>query len=219
MSFLGFASDMPLQTMSNRPVAVSDCVWQTRLQRRGSPLQDCVEYRLLCLLTPSVPAVAIVMHRHGRHAQLVKEFRRRDVAAQGHLVQVTLTLASWVPGLSDPFLRVTPTRERGWERELVCPGSCWRPAGPEERPDSPQVFLSSGVEILTGELIEVASLGSSIEFGMLLVDLEDVKGLRAGRWRLRGTVADRCSTWPILATGARVQHMIVGPDGRPALAQ
>jgi hypothetical protein len=73
------------------------------------------------------------------------------------------------------------------------------------------------MEILTGELIEVASPGPSIQFGMLLVDLEDVKGLRAGRWRLRETAAVRRSTWPFLATGARVQHMIVGPDGRPAM--
>jgi hypothetical protein len=200
---LGFARDIPVQAMRNRPVAVSDRIWQTRLQRSGSPLRDYIEYRVLHLLTPSAPAVAVVIHQSGQYVDMAKEFRRQDVLKQGHLIGVTLMLPA--PGI--PFLRSEPTSERCWERELRCPGSLWRTAMPQERPDATAVFLTPGTETVTGEVIDVAAIGPRIRMAMLLVDLDDVKGLRAGRWRLRKATAVRGSTWQILGTGARTQHM------------
>ena len=209
---LGFVRDMPVQAMRNRPVAVSECIWQSRLQRKGSPLRDCIEYHVLCLLTPSAPAVAVVIRQSDQYVQMEKDFRRQDVLKQGHLIGVTLTFPATPEGPGNPFLRLEPTSERCWERALRYPGSHWRTAMPQERPDATVMFLSAGTEIVTGKVIEVAAIAPSIRIGMLLVDLEDVKGLRGGRWRLRKAAAVRGSIWQILATGARTQHM-TGPWG------
>jgi len=202
-SFSALSGGMPLPMMCHEPVVVSRCTWQTRLQRRGSPLQDCIEYRMLSLLTPLRPAVAVVIHQFGCRTIMEKLFRRREVLEQGDLIGLRLTFPSW----DAPWLRLEPATEESWNREVTAPGSHWRPATSEERPRRIEVFLGEIMTVDTGTAIEVASTGPSHGMAMLLVDLEDVKGLRAGRWRLRRRSDMATRAWQILTTGARTVHM------------
>jgi hypothetical protein len=67
--------------------------------------------------------------------------------------------------------------------------------------------VNAEAEVLTGIVVEVATIAPDTRLAMLLVDVDDVKGLRAGRWRLRRAAAIHDSVWQILATGARTQHL------------
>lgn len=196
--------------MQRRPVSVSDCIWQTRLQRMGSPLLDLIEYRLLCLLRPSAPAVAVSAYRSATYAGMRKEFRRQGVLGRGDLIALTLTFRAERERRVDTYLGMEPTDETCAKKMLQYPGILWRTAAPQERPDGATVFLSPGTELLTGEILEVAAIAPSVRVGMLLVDLDDVKGLRAGRWRLRRAAALHGSIWRILATGVRIQRVVLG---------
>jgi hypothetical protein len=200
---LGLADDVLAAVMHHRPVAASDCVWQTRLQRRGSPLQDCTEHRILCLLRPSAPAVAVTVHRFGRVVHMAKQFRRKDVLERGSLVVLELTFSNWPEDPMIPLLRLEPTSEPDPHKMLRYPDILWRAATPQERPDATTVLLSPGMEAMTGRAVEVAAIVPDTRIGLILVDLEDVKGLPGGRWRLRQASALRDWRWRILATGAR----------------
>jgi hypothetical protein len=204
-TFLGLADDVPAGAMRHRPVAVLDCLWQVQLEMQGFPLGDRVQYRMLCLLRPSAPAVAVAACRLGRRLHMDKQFRRLDVLRRGDLIALSLTFQTdyTEPGARySPFLRLYPTQEPDLARTLSSyEAMLWRTAAAHERPDAASVFLSPGVEIMTGQAFEVATIAPDVRAGMLLVDLDDVKGLRSSRWRLRQASAAQDSVWRMLTTG------------------
>lgn len=165
---------------------------------------------MLCLLRPSALAVAVTAYRSGRLVAMTKEFRRRDVLERGALIALALTFPRGPEGRYRPLLQLEPTSDPDPDKMLRYPGILWRTAAPWERPEATAVFLSPGMELATGKGVEVATVAPDFRIGMILVDLEDVKGLRGGRWRLRQASALQGSPWGILATGARLAAWMGG---------
>ncbi len=188
-------------TVPEASVTVLNCVWQTRLQRRGSPLVDCVEHRLLCVLEPSRPVVAVVANQRGPWVVMTKEFRRKDVLQDGDLVALRLTFAQAYDRGIEPNLILDPTRERTAEKALKYPDALWRPARFYERPRGAKVFLNTGIQLPIGKVVLVASMASGVNAHMVFVDLDDVKRLVGGRWRVRKAAIDRYPQWIVLTTG------------------
>ena len=191
----------------HRSVTVLDCLWQTRLQRRGTPLVDCVEHRLVCALEPSTPTVAVIANQLGPWVVMTKAFRRRDVLREGQLVGFSLTFQALLGRRTGPLPQLNPTRGRSAEGALQYPGILWRAALDGERPEGAVVLLEAGAELPMGRIVHVASMVPNIRVGMLFVDLQDVRRLVGGRWRVRRAVANQYPSWVILATGRRTHRM------------
>jgi hypothetical protein len=203
--------------MRQRPVTVVDCLWQARLQRRGKPLKDYIEHRQLCLLEPTAPAVAIAVNQYGRWVRMEQQLRRLDVMQRGSRIGLALTFFYGPDPNWRPFLRVVTTGARLVEKMPLYTEEFWRPAAEEERPAATTVFLEPGQEISTGRIVQVASTGAYpaiglVTLGMLLVDVDDVKGLRCASWRLRKALLTDDPTWLILTTGKTRVDRVVPQD-------